>query len=126
MNLGFFEQHKSWLISAGIAAAVGVWLLSGQFGGSGAEESIETNVAAEPARSSVRVRTQSAEEIERVIVVNGNTAPARIVTLAAETDGRIVATGAERGRNVEGGAIVVSRVMFDWLVESRGVRRLSI
>ena len=39
--------------------------------------------------------------------MNGNTAPARTVTLAAETDGRVIATGAERGRNVDSGAIIV-------------------
>lgn len=110
MNLGALKEHKSWLISAGIAALVGLWLFSGQLG---SDEAVTTpavtasDAAATAQRSSVRVRTQSAEEIERMIVVNGNTAPARIVTLAAETDGRIVATGIERGRNAAGGSIVV-------------------
>jgi multidrug efflux system membrane fusion protein len=109
MNVGTLKEHRSWLISAGMAGLVGIWLFSGQLGG---DESASTPVAASDApaaaqRSSVRVRTQSAEEIERMIVVNGNTAPARIVTLAAETDGRIVATGIQRGRNASVGKIVV-------------------
>ena len=33
MNLGFFEHHKSWLVSAGIAVAIALWLASGQIGG---------------------------------------------------------------------------------------------
>ena len=108
MNLGFFEHHKSWLVSAGIAVAIALWLASGQIGG--AESSnIEATAATPkaPARSAVRVRTQSAEEIERTIVINGNTAPARIVTLAAETDGRVVEIGTERGRNVSEGEMIV-------------------
>ena len=43
----------------------------------------------------------------RMIVVNGKTAPARVVQLAAETDGRIVHVGAERGSNLERGDIIV-------------------
>ena len=109
MNLGKLKNHKSWLIAAGMAAVVALWLASGQFDGSEAGDDAAAGTVAppRPARSSVRVRTQSAEEIERMIVVNGNTAPARTVTLAAETDGRVIATGAERGRNVDSGAIIV-------------------
>ncbi len=108
MNPGALKNHKSWLISAAIAALVAAWLVSGQFGGAEPETTAAEGAAPEaPARSSVRVRTQSAEEIERMIVVNGNTAPARIVTLAAETDGRIVTTGTDRGQNAEAGAVVV-------------------
>jgi len=109
MNLGNLKNHKSWLISAGMAAAVALWLASGQMddAAAGDDEVVATSAAAQPARSSVRVRTQSAEQIERMIVINGNTAPARTVTLAAETDGRVIATGAERGRNVDRGAVIV-------------------
>jgi len=55
----------------------------------------------------VRVRTQSAEEVMRTIVVNGKTAPARIVHLAAETDGRIEHIGAQRGANLGRGDVIV-------------------
>jgi len=53
------------------------------------------------------VRTQSAEEIMRTIVVNGETAPARVVDLAAETDGRVVYIGVKRGANVDRNAVIV-------------------
>lgn len=107
MNLGKLENYRSWLLSAAIATVIGLWLLSGQFGG---DDSAETATLAErnaPAVSSVRVRTQSAEEVRRTIVVNGKTAPARVVELAAETDGRIVATGIERGSNAGRGDLIV-------------------
>lgn len=43
----------------------------------------------------------------RTIVVNGKTAPARHVVLAAETDGRIVFIGAKRGASVDRGIVIV-------------------
>ncbi|MDA1064103.1 MAG: efflux RND transporter periplasmic adaptor subunit, partial [Proteobacteria bacterium] len=55
----------------------------------------------------VRVRTLLAEEVTRTIVVNGKTAPARVTELSAETDGRVVAIGAERGANVAKGTVIV-------------------
>lgn len=42
----------------------------------------------------------------RTIVVNGKTAPARIVNLAAETDGRVEYIGAERGASLDRGALI--------------------
>lgn len=108
MYLGKLKEHRSWLISAGVAFAIGLWLLSGQFGQSSVGvDTDRVSTVRERSQSSVRVRTQSAEEVQRTIVVNGKTAPARIVQLEAETDGRVEFTGARRGSNVERGAIVV-------------------
>jgi multidrug efflux system membrane fusion protein len=102
------KDHRSWLFSAGMALLVVIWLLSGQLGSSDPEEPVPQIAAAETTpQSSVRVRTQSAEEIMRTIVVNGKTAPARIVNLAAETDGRIEFVGAKRGANLTSGQVIV-------------------
>ena len=107
MELGNFNRYKSWAISAGIAITVTLWLLSGQFGSDAAEiEEVDAPVAA-TSKNAVRVRTQSAEEVMRTIVVNGKTAPARIVNLAAETDGRIEYIGAERGASLRRGELIV-------------------
>jgi multidrug efflux system membrane fusion protein len=43
----------------------------------------------------------------RTIVVNGETAPARVVDLAAETDGRVEYIGVKRGANVDRNAMIV-------------------
>jgi multidrug efflux system membrane fusion protein len=109
MELGFFQKHGSWFLSAGIAALVGLWLLSGQLDSGETQEQIAQTATTshKNTRSSVRVRTQSAEEVQRTIVVNGKTAPARIVELSAETDGRVVFIGAERGRNISQGELIV-------------------
>jgi multidrug efflux system membrane fusion protein len=109
MNLGNFEKYRSWFYSGGMAILIIAWLLSGQVGRNDevtvADESMPSPAVA-PQRS-VRVRTQTAEEIMRTIVVNGKTAPARVVELSAETDGRIAVTGADRGANVDRNNIIV-------------------
>ena len=109
MVLGKVKEFRSWLISASIVVLVSVWLMSGQVGGDAPEEApVSTVNAATPVQqSSVRVRTQSAEEIMRTIVVNGETAPARVVDMAAETDGRVEYVGVDRGSNVERNAVIV-------------------
>jgi len=107
MALGKLKRYKSWFLSAGIIAVVTLWLLSGQIGGSEETSGAADASSVAAARDAVRVRTQSAEEVMRTIVVNGKTAPARIVRIAAETDGRIVYVGAERGASLERGDLIV-------------------
>lgn len=111
MEQSTFDRYKSWLFSAAIAGAVTLWLISGQFGDSDASEpSADTPGAATAAtaasKNAVRVRTQSAEMVLRTISINGKTAPARVVTLAAQTDGRVESIGADRGSNMERGQII--------------------
>lgn len=109
MTLRSFEKYRSWFYSAGIAVLVAVWLLSGQFSDeeAAAESSAAVTQPERPSQGKVRVRTQIAEEITRRIVVNGKTAPARVVELSAETDGRITSIGAKRGANVDAGTVIV-------------------
>lgn len=109
MNTTKFEQYRSWLVSGGIIIAIAIWLLSGQIAGEdteGAATPSNTSGAATP-DNAVRVRTQSAETVLRTITVNGKTAPARVVELAAETDGRIEFIGAARGANIDRGQLIV-------------------
>jgi len=109
MEHGNISKYKSWLLSGGIIVAVALWLVSGKLDGSSTTESPSDDAVPEAVASkgAVRVRTQSAEQILRTITVNGKTAPARVVELSAETDGRIVATGADRGANVNYGGMIV-------------------
>ena len=107
MESGNTKRSRSWLVSAGIVGVVALWLLSGQFGGDAEQDHSVQTAVADTTRNAVRVRTQSAEEVMRTIVVNGKTAPARIVNLAAETDGRIEHVGAERGASLERGNLIV-------------------
>lgn len=110
MHFGKFERYRSWLYSAGIAVLIAAWLVSGQF--DDVEAPVDpvragTSMNSSAAHGKVRVRTLLAEEVTRTIVVNGKTAPARVAELSAETDGRVVAIGADRGANVSRGTIIV-------------------
>lgn len=109
MDLGNFEKYRSWIYSAGIAILVTIWLLSGQVGSDKAEK--DSAVTAAPnapiTNGKVRVRSLVAEDVMRTIIVNGKTAPSRVVELSAETDGRVASIGASRGSNIERGEIVV-------------------
>ena len=107
MQQGNFSRHKSWFISAGIVVAVTLWVASGSLGNTEDESTPSDAAIVVPTQNAVRVRTQTAEEVMRTIVVNGKTAPARIAQLSAETDGRIEFIGAERGANLERGNLIV-------------------
>jgi multidrug efflux system membrane fusion protein len=108
MNMGKFDKYKSWLISAAITLAIAAWLMSGHLSTSEDIAPIAGNESGDPAvRTSVRVRAQTAEEVTRVIRINGKTAPARSVELNAETDGRVVEIGVERGDRLDRGEVIV-------------------
>ena len=109
MEHGNVNKYKSWLLSGGIVVAVSLWLISGQLGEKSEAKSPIASAATDAATSkgAVRVRTQSAELVQRTITVNGKTAPARTVELSAETDGRIVSVDAARGASVNRGGIIV-------------------
>ena len=106
--LNKLSPYKSWITSAGITIAIALWLASGHMGGGtksyGSEQHPQVTTAP---RASVRVRHQFAEEFTRNIIVNGRTAPARIVELNAETDGRVVGVGVERGDRFNAGDVIV-------------------
>ena len=109
MKAAELNRYKSWLMSGGIVILVLLWLASGQVANDGAEPASGTQPVATAGtqKNAVRIRTQSAEKVMRTIVVNGKTAPARTVELAAETDGRVEFIGAERGASLERGDILV-------------------
>ena len=102
------RRYKSWITSAGITVAIALWLASGHIGGGNKSYETDQNPLIAPVpHASVRVRHQIAEEVTRSIIVNGRTAPARIVELNAETDGRVVSVGAARGDRFDVGDIIV-------------------
>lgn len=108
MQLGNLTKYKSWLTSAAIAIAIALWLASGRIGDEGMPQVDQVEpVVQQQARASVRVRQQAAENVTRTITVNGRTAPARVVDLNAETDGRINVVGVERGERLNKGDIIV-------------------
>jgi multidrug efflux system membrane fusion protein len=100
---------KSMLMAGGLTAAVIVWMLTGI--------GKDASPTQEPPRASVgsaanlpprvSVQISRAQPITREIVVSARTEPNRAVELRAETDGRVVALGAERGNPVKSGERIV-------------------
>ena len=108
MNLGKLKEYKSWLTSAGIVMVITLWLVTGHISNNNDNDlATDVNGGGDDVRTSVRIRTQTAEEITRTITVNGKTAPARSVEINAETDGRVVAIGVERGERLDAGQVIV-------------------
>lgn len=101
--------RSSYLIAGGMALALAGWLLSGQLGAGGRAA---PDVTAGPAskqvvQTSVRVREVVARPVEREVVVNGKTAPARAVALRTEAEGRVIELGPERGAEVGAGELLL-------------------
>jgi multidrug efflux system membrane fusion protein len=108
MQSEIINRYGSWFISATIAVLIALWLFSGQFGDDEQVTTVHNSAFDSTAASnSVRVRRQAAEEITRIVSVNGRTAPARAVELNAETDGRVESIGVERGQRVDEGRVIV-------------------
>ena len=103
--------RSSHLIAAGVVLALGGWLLSGQLGADRPEDRPETRVqasgSARPAIQ-VRVREMVAEPVDLEVVINGRTEAARAVELRAETDGRVIAIGPQRGAVVSAGEVLLT------------------
>jgi len=108
MQFEKLKPYKSWIVSAAITSAIALWLISGTIK---SDTSIHDDAQVESQqgeiRPNVRVRRQMAEEVTRTIAVNGRTAPARIVEINAETDGRVVAVGQGRGDRLNHGDVIV-------------------
>jgi len=107
MNIQFIKEHRSWLVSAGIVVAITLWMMTGSGDGGASEEILADDTPRAAPQFAVRTRSQVAEEVVRIITVNGSTAPARTVEINAETDGRVVETGVDRGQRVSEGGIIV-------------------
>lgn len=110
----FLAARQSSLIAAGLALGLTLWLLTGM--------SEEPPVAADGERAalaraqtltSVRVREFRAGPVRREITMNGRTEPNRAVTLRAETEGRVIELGAERGAAVSAGDVIARLDMRD-------------
>ena len=102
------------LMAGGLTLAVVVWMLTGigkDATPTQATGRTELGDAGLPPRVSVQV--SRARPITREIVVSARTEPNRVVELRAETDGRVVALGAERGSPVKSGERIVGLDMRD-------------
>lgn len=104
MSLGTKLAARPWLVAGLITLVVGAWLASGTLRPREPTAAPALQAAtsdSQPMR--VQVRTQGAEPVMRIISVYGRTAPARVVEIKAETNGRVEAIEAARGQFLAAG-----------------------
>jgi multidrug efflux system membrane fusion protein len=112
-------RTKSILIACAIALAVALWMLSGigneppNAGGRAAGGAGGASGANPERLTRVLIQRSLARAMTREIVVSARTEPNRQVELRAETDGTVVALGAERGSLVAAGERIVGLDMRD-------------
>src|SRR5690606_23727898 len=118
---------KSSLMAVGLVAAVVLWMLSGLVGAAGTSTPADTQRAPTDGGMTLEARNASTASCEalddkgaravtvtlskaapvvREVVVSGRIEPNRIVEVKAETEGRIVALGVERGSSVRAGELI--------------------
>lgn len=116
MNIKTTISRKPWILAVIVFLLVSVWLASGLFiehETASPTSRIQATGSAEGTALKVQVATLRAESVERTVVVYGRTAPARVATLSAETDGRVTEIQAQRGQRVNQGEALLSLDMRD-------------
>jgi multidrug efflux system membrane fusion protein len=103
MSANVASRRNSILLSAGVVVALVIWVLSGYFGRAEIDES---NLEGGAAPMRVTVQRSRAMSTTRTIVASARTEPDRWIELKAETEGRIVSIGAERGTAVAAGQTI--------------------
>ena len=99
-------RMSPWWFSLGVVAAVAGWMASGMFGQHDGAAGAAPAPAAAPL-TKVRVVELAAETKPIEIVVQGRTAASRKVEIKAETIGKVIEIGADRGARVKKGQIIV-------------------
>ena len=108
-------MNRSIFIALLVIVAVGLWMASGQFGGSPASDSAsqDTTAKATPANREtvvamkVQVRRQQAQNTTREIVIQGQVEPLRMLHLRAETAGSVVSKSARKGQKLGTGELIL-------------------
>lgn len=115
MNIKATISRKPWILALLVLVIVAAWMLSGL-----SNESVittDTSQISAPgdadAARKVQIATLHAEPISRYISVYGRTAPARTITISAETEGRVETINARRGERVAKGDAIIQLDMRD-------------
>ncbi len=109
MSIGRALAAKPWIAALIIVALVAGWMFSGTSGDDATtgKPAVAHNTAKETSTLlSVQTQVQQAKSIMRYINVYGRSAPARVIDIKAETNGRVVAIGADRGKLIKRGAVI--------------------
>ncbi|MDP2124749.1 MAG: efflux RND transporter periplasmic adaptor subunit [Parvibaculum sp.] len=103
------KLHRSHLIAIGIGVAIGLWFVSGVFGGSNGDNNEMTAAERDAANAvvpQVRVVTSTAVARQGMVAVRGRTAAKRAVEVRAETQGTVSELPVEKGAPVKAGEVL--------------------
>jgi len=123
MNIKEAIARRPWILAVFVFLAVSIWMASG----TGTQNiTTDTSQITAPGDSTgaprVQVATMNAEPISRYISVYGRTAPARTITISAETEGRVESIVAKRGKLVNKGEPILELDMRDRLATREQAR----
>lgn len=99
-------RMSPWWFSLAVVAAVSGWMVSGIFGNHSAGSAGAAPAPAAAPLTKVRVVELTAEAKPIEIVVQGRTAASRKVEIKAETMGKVIEIGADRGARVKKGQLI--------------------
>jgi multidrug efflux system membrane fusion protein len=116
MDIKATISRRPWILAVLVLLIATIWMLSGLLG-EDRELTTDTSQISAPgdadAARKVQVATLHAEPISRYISVYGRTAPARSITISAETEGRVETISARRGQRVAKGEVIIQLDMRD-------------
>lgn len=114
MSIKATIARRPWILAVLVFAVVAIWMASGI---GNQNITTDTSQISAPGEADgitrVQVATMNAEPISRKISVYGRTAPARSITIAAETEGRVETIKARRGKRVNAGEPILELDMRD-------------
>lgn len=98
---------RTWGIAAAIIGILVIWMVSGFFGGGHKSEAEDKGSTEKPhQRFKVSVKKQTAETVDREVLINGDTTPDQVVVIASQIEGQVIAIGARKGARVNQGALL--------------------
>ncbi len=116
MNMKATIAAKPWILAVIVFSGLAIWMGSGVLF---SEPKLTGEASQVQSASStggpipVQVQTLVAEPILRTVRVNGRTAPAREIMIAAETEGRVETINARRGDRLKQGQAILTLDMRD-------------
>ena len=115
MSIGRTLAAKPWILALAIIVLVAAWMFTGTANHEAPEATKTARSTAdnEPSLRAVQAQVQHAQPIMRYINVYGRSAPARTIDIKAETNGRVTAIGADRGRLITKGTIIAELDLRD-------------
>ena len=116
MNIRATISSKPWILAVAVFAALALWMGSGIFQTPELKDEASQVAAANSSDSGmvpVQVENLLPELVTRSITVYGRTAPARRVSIAAETEGRVETINALRGKPLRAGEPILTLDLRD-------------